>query len=465
MDPLPSRFTGIDILPEKPFSNDKLGYSQYASTLTGMVDMYAGTGCVIAVNGKWGSGKTTFLKMWSTSLPADKYKTIYFNAWETDYFTDPLIAILGELSEIAEDNEQKKTFINSAGKIASAVGGALLKGLARKFTGIDDEVIDDTVDELKASLGNSLDIYKGQKQSLTEFRKKLSEFVASQDHKSVVFMIDELDRCNPDYAVRLLETVKHLFEVPNICFILAVDKQQLECSIKGFYGSNEIDAGNYLRRFIDIEFRMPDPNLEKFASVLFDHYNYQPMIEAMTQSIFNSKEEFCEMATAFGSLYFMDLRSFDKVFAHARLALIQLNNDSILLKTVLFLCFIRVGDPAFYEALERRRYTIQGLLDEFEKKFPQKFLKKDNYGSSTGRLAHSIIYIIGPILMMYNIVDGAVVESGLNDWDKSKPFPLSCHVIDNETLKDSVNWFSQHGSRSYGLSNVFKTVNLLRQFN
>lgn len=465
MNPIPSKFTGIEIPPDKPFSNDKLGFSHYAPTLTGMVDMYAATGCVLAVNGKWGSGKSTFLKMWSTSLPADKYKTIYFNAWETDFFTEPLIALLGELSEIADDNEQKRTFISSAGKIVSAVGGTLLKGLTRKITGLDNEAINDTIDEIRASLGDSLDNYKGQQQSLIEFRKKLSEFVASQDHKSVVFIIDELDRCNPNYAVRLLETVKHLFEVPNICFVLAVDKQQLECSIKGFYGSNEIDAANYLRRFIDIEFRMPEPDLKEFTYILFDHYNYQPIIEALTKSLSNSKDDFCEMATAFGMLYSTDLRTFDKVFAHVRLALIQLNNDSILLNTVLFLCFIRVADSAFYEALENREYTLQGLLDEFEKKFPQTFLKQNSYGSSTGRLAHSIIYMIGPILMMYNVIDGIAIEGGLNDWEASKVFPLTCKIIDKETLKDSVSWFSRLGSRTYSLNDVFKTVNLLRHFN
>ena len=172
MNPIPSKFTGIEIPPDKPFSNDKLGFSHYAPTLTGMVDMYAATGCVLAVNGKWGSGKSTFLKMWSTSLPADKYKTIYFNAWETDFFTEPLIALLGELSEIADDNEQKRTFISSAGKIVSAVGGTLLKGLTRKITGLDNEAINDTIDDIRASLGDSLDNYKGQQQSLIEFRKK-----------------------------------------------------------------------------------------------------------------------------------------------------------------------------------------------------------------------------------------------------------------------------------------------------
>ena len=64
MDSIPSRFQGIVIPADDPFKNDKLGYSKYSSVLKGMVDMYKDSGCVIAINGKWGTGKTTFIRMW-----------------------------------------------------------------------------------------------------------------------------------------------------------------------------------------------------------------------------------------------------------------------------------------------------------------------------------------------------------------------------------------------------------------
>lgn len=464
MTNLPSRFQGIEIPSENPFQNDKLGFSQHASTLTGMVDIYKDCGCVISVNGKWGSGKTTFLQMWRASLPSDKYETVFFNAWETDFYTEPLIAILGELREISGESEKEKKLVSAAGKIALATGSALVKGLVKKYTGVDKEIIDETTDAIKSSFESSLDNYKSQKQSLSEFKDRLSEFVASQDKKTVVFIIDELDRCNPNYAVKVLETVKHLFDVPNICFILAIDKSQLECSIKGYYGSNEIDADNYLRRFIDIEFRMPAPNLEGFTNILFNHYKYKEVFDWLRTRTQDPGGDFCEMATALGMLYSTDLRTYDKIFAHTRLALGQLNNDAVLVDVVLFLCFLRVADDSFYTAIAKHKFSVQGLLDELEKRFPKQFLVQESYGSSAGRLAHSIVYMIGPLLILYNVIDGVTQENGINDLDESKELSLRCNIIDKETLKSSILWFSHYGSRSYGLSSVLKTVNLLRHF-
>ena len=74
-------------------------------------------------------------------------------------------------------------------------------------------------------------------------------------------MIDELDRCRPPYAVELLEVAKHLFSVDYIVFVLAVNRPELAHSIRDLYGSG-FDAAGYLRRFFDIDFRLPDPERE-----------------------------------------------------------------------------------------------------------------------------------------------------------------------------------------------------------
>ena len=42
-------------------------------------------GCVLAVKGKWGTGKTTFVEMWAKYLELDNIHTLYFNAWENDF--------------------------------------------------------------------------------------------------------------------------------------------------------------------------------------------------------------------------------------------------------------------------------------------------------------------------------------------------------------------------------------------
>ena len=463
MTSLPSRFQGIEIPPDNPFENDKLGYSQYATILKGMVDMYKETGCVISLNGRWGTGKTTFMQMWRAFLPQEEYNTVYFNAWETDYFSNPLTAILGELKEITQDRESFKKVCATLGKIAFAAGGSILKGVIHKGTGIDPDVIKDTIDEARDALQDSLDDYAEQKQSLSEFKVKLSEFVASQDGKTVVFIIDELDRCNPHYAVRVLEIVKHLFDVPNICFVLAIDKNQLECSIKGFYGSSEIDAENYLRRFIDIEFRMPEPDVEQFTSLLYDCYGFQDYFNNLDRRT-GTEDQFKKFATALCKHFHLDLRTYDKILSHTRLAYEQLGNDSVLLEIILLLCFIRVTDSSFFSAISEHRYSVQNLLSEFENKLPKVFLVESETNYDNRGLPHLMAYTLVPLLMLYNCIDRQELEPLFKNLNKDSQIQLIGKYLDKDTILEVAIWFRRVADPHYGLGNVLKTVNLLRQF-
>lgn len=95
------------------------------------------------------------------------------------------------------------------------------------------EVIESATQKIADSFDKVIDDFVEQCQSMEEFRKALEnlvEFIA-QDGKPLIFIIDELDRCNPRFAVKVLERVKHLFSVPNIVFILSIDKTQLCHSI------------------------------------------------------------------------------------------------------------------------------------------------------------------------------------------------------------------------------------------
>lgn len=100
---------------------------------------------------------------------------------------------------------------------------------------------------------------------LEEFGKKLSELgeAMSKDGKPLVIFVDELDRCRPDYAVELLERIKHLFAVENLLVVLSVDTQKLGHAASQVIGFSPEDTDGYLRRFIDLDYRLPTPNLDK----------------------------------------------------------------------------------------------------------------------------------------------------------------------------------------------------------
>src|SRR5690606_34703090 len=113
--------------------------------------------------------------------------------------------------------------------------------------------------------------YLARKENIKEFHKKLEEYIAENSiGKPIVFIIDELDRCRPDYAVSVLENIKHLFSVKGIVFVLSIDKEQLGHAVCGVYGSEKMDSNEYLRRFIDVEYSLPAPELKNYLAYLME---------------------------------------------------------------------------------------------------------------------------------------------------------------------------------------------------
>ena len=96
-----SRTLEIDVPEKSPFENDKLEREKTATILTDIVSFYGQSGCVMALNGEWGAGKSTFVRMWKQSLINNGFKTLYFNAWNSDYTDDPLLAMVSELRELS----------------------------------------------------------------------------------------------------------------------------------------------------------------------------------------------------------------------------------------------------------------------------------------------------------------------------------------------------------------------------
>ena len=115
--------------------------------------------------------------------------------------------------------------------------------------------------------------YIEAKEEINSFKNALrntAEELSMKHHgKPLIIAIDELDRCRPSYAIELLEMAKHFFSVDNIVFVLAIDKSQLTHAIKAIYGSN-FDTIGYLRRFIDLDFRLPAPDRTRFMKNLMD---------------------------------------------------------------------------------------------------------------------------------------------------------------------------------------------------
>ena len=86
----------LKIDPGKPFGQDRLHRLESAEILTDIIEN-ADSPFVLALDSKWGNGKTTFIKMWQAQLAKDGYCCLYFNAWETDFAKDALVSLVGEI--------------------------------------------------------------------------------------------------------------------------------------------------------------------------------------------------------------------------------------------------------------------------------------------------------------------------------------------------------------------------------
>ena len=268
----------IDVPENDPFKNDLLGRKESVEVLTHLVGSLEGP-CALAVDAPWGSGKTTFLRIWAQYLRNQEFPVVEFNAWETDFAGDPFVSLSTELTEGLPSftDNTVATKINNTRKVAKEVIRRAVPGLIRVATaGILDvnPLLEKELGQaLAAAAEKRLSDYQEAQKSIKKFRRVLKDMAGtvsiSRGNRPLIVVIDELDRCRPSYAVELLEVAKHLFAVDGIVFVLAVNRSELAHSIKALYGG-DFDAVGYLRRFFDVDFRLPDPERKAFINAMLD---------------------------------------------------------------------------------------------------------------------------------------------------------------------------------------------------
>ena len=470
-----SRSQGIEVPVEKPFANDKLERAHLSNVLTDVVSFYGQSGCVLALGGEWGSGKTTFVKMWRQDLNNKGFKTLYFNAWASDYTEDPLIALIAELSELSADNGTINKIAAGAVRIGASVLTTVLKGALKKTTGIDTDAISDAIDETVDIGKEYLKRFEEQKTTLEEFKENLQSYIADNaGEKPVVFFVDELDRCNPHYAVAVLERIKHLFEIPNIVFVLAVNKKELSNAIQGYYGSSKIDSDEYLRRFIDIDFVLPKPKLDAYFDFLYTEYGFDNFFNSeVRQRVFarkNETEAFKTVALSMCKEMNVNLRKMDRIFAYSRLALMQFGPTTYLLPDIYFmLCFWKVVDSQFYDQISKKAFTVQELLQKLEEKLPTAFFRKeDDYFYSSSNM----VYVIACLLYCYDITGtgerpiASTLEGIMNESTKKNEYKIQSKYFKKEELNEALDYYKRGHSEEYrlGLRFILQRIELLNSF-
>jgi len=228
---------------------------------------------VFAIDAPWGGGKTTFIRLWQHYLSKEQNGAVslYFNAWENDFSDDPLLPMLAEFDDwlSADKGKAKKLWKKTKDLVPGLLKrGAIVTAKMATLGGLDlDKEYEKLAADYAGDMTNDLvSGFKSHKSILEEFKINLGELTKAlpEGQKNLIVFVDELDRCRPTYAIETLERIKHLFDIPNIVFVLAVNKEQLGKSIQGVYGSN-FDGLNYLKRFIDMEYSLREQPVENIV--------------------------------------------------------------------------------------------------------------------------------------------------------------------------------------------------------
>lgn len=270
----------------------------------------SGRSLTMALDAEWGAGKSFFINRWADDLRQSGHGVLLFDAWKNDVASDPVLGFMAELQEGMRDlrkkvpatsrlaEQTKKTAASMVKAVRKAVvpaGTTIAAGLLKKATGIvasevveavksDDFEIDvDGEDISKAAteqLEKSLDVFfkkaledhRARSKATEAFRTSLEKLVEQLKEAKVIdgplyIFVDELDRCRPDYGIRLLEGIKHLFAVSGVVFVVATNLRQLGKSVQAIYGSG-FDGASYLKRFFDFESTLPPPDNLSFAHAL-----------------------------------------------------------------------------------------------------------------------------------------------------------------------------------------------------
>jgi len=242
-------------------TNDLLHRRRKGATLSALLNNIEDP-MVVALDGQWGTGKTYFLKRWvGEHAKQNKASTVvYFDAFASDYISDPLPALVTALKGRTKNNninELKKAAFNIAKVGTRAVLEVVTSRFSEAVGKVGEEITKALGDEAEKSLEEYWEREEGRSVAMEQFREALEAMVSAGKDNKIIIVIDELDRCRPDYALEVLEVIKHFFSVDNVHFVLGVNLEVLENMISVRYG-NEIDAKTYLQKFIQITLELND---------------------------------------------------------------------------------------------------------------------------------------------------------------------------------------------------------------
>lgn len=253
---------------------DLLDRSEIIKEISEIIDehLFSKDPLSLAITGLWGVGKSFILKK-IEEIYSNKCIVLYFDCWKKDFYEDPLMGILSSVSEKINELEDENPDNQQAHyyRVMKEVIFQISRGIVQHFTNFD-------LEKIRNNFTNIKDLVKTKKKLEIESFDSLSNIsdaieivnnllcgYMAYEGKKILFIVDELDRCLPDYAIKVLNRLHHICEGTPLIQLVAINDRELKHNINGIYRRdlNSSFSRRYLQRFFSDFYRIPIGNSDK----------------------------------------------------------------------------------------------------------------------------------------------------------------------------------------------------------
>ncbi len=258
---------------------------------------------VLLLEDNFGMGKTHFSTRFTYYLRNCNIDTIYFSAWENDYIEQPFVSFS---KEIIKYFKQYESLWDKFGNTSKAIF-SLISNIIKTTTEIGK-----AIEAVECFINNFIE----HDDYLLSFKKSLKDFIESLPNKKLVIIVDELDRCRPDYAMKTLEIIKHFFDIEGLFIIVPTNEHSLQKCVKALYGIDEEDKQSlenehYFNKFFTDKLNLYKPNYLNLVQTIITESSIQKLLDNGKMSLsdrYNSLTTVQDKLAEFGNGFKLTMR-------------------------------------------------------------------------------------------------------------------------------------------------------------
>ena len=358
--------------------NDIFEYQEFGERLSNLIESFVDKSAVFVLDGEWGSGKSVFVRQFSGLLREKGAAVIQLDAFALDYINDGFVALSGaihnkSLHVLRDDSNSLERYFSKAKDTAITLlplgtriairllsaeildldtikkSGTDISQVLRSISEEGEKAVEAVISEKIRAASNDISTLKEFRTALRDLASDLSTGTKVNDTQyPLVFIVDELDRCKPSFALDIMEKIKHLFDVENVLFVLVANLKQLEASISGLYGT-KFDAKTYLEKFYHYRILLPKiHDFSKNKSEIYLRHLFE--IQGIDFGSSSITGQFFEFVHLLIEQYDLSLRQIERIVTN--IAIVQRavgERYHIVVPIISGLCVMRTVKPLIYE--------------------------------------------------------------------------------------------------------------------